>query len=197
MVDWRWFIYPCRLANFPSPLDTAPLIRALKGLYHPDSCYPAHTTNSSVSVLRINTLILAVCAAISPFASEHRLSRSIYESLVELRAPTCRMPLGPFQDTSQADLGGRVTPVLASSSPLDTSSTVRLRSPLSCLPDHVRAFLQRSPPSLLTIAASCVLRSAPPSGRALLHLLYICDLSYICAPPCGPAVLVTQDYSAD
>jgi H+/gluconate symporter-like permease len=50
-------------------------------------------------------------------------------------------------------------------------------------------FPQRSPPSLLTTAACGGLRSTPDCRprRALLHL------SYSCAPPCGPAVLVTQD----
>src|SRR5438046_5246507 len=53
----------------------------------------------------------------------------------------------------------------------------------------VPAFPQRSPPSLLTTAACGGLRSTPDCRprRALLHL------SYSCAPPCGPAVLVTQD----
>src|SRR5713226_6254654 len=52
----------------------------------------------------------------------------------------------------------------------------------------VSTFPQRSPPSLLTTAACGGLRSAPDCRprRALLHL------SYSCAPPCGPAILVTQ-----
>ncbi len=55
--------------------------------------------------------------------------------------------------------------------------------------DHVPTFPQRSPPSLLTTAACGGLRSAPDcrTRRALLHL------PYSCAPPCGPAILVTQD----
>src|SRR6516225_8323734 len=55
--------------------------------------------------------------------------------------------------------------------------------------DHVPAFPQRSPPRLLTAAACGGLRSAPDCRprRALLHL------SYSCATPCGPAMLVTQD----
>src|SRR5262245_5585343 len=53
----------------------------------------------------------------------------------------------------------------------------------------VPAFPQRSPPWLLTTAACGGLRSAPDCRprRALLHL------SYSYAPPCGPALLVTQD----
>src|ERR1700730_6225568 len=55
--------------------------------------------------------------------------------------------------------------------------------------DHVPTFPQRSPPSLLTTAACGGLRSTPDSRprRALLHL------SYSCAWPFGPAMLVTQD----
>src|SRR5262245_36579299 len=55
--------------------------------------------------------------------------------------------------------------------------------------DHVQTFPQRSPPSLLTTAACGGLRSAPDcrTRRALLHL------SYSCAAPFGPAILVTQD----
>ncbi len=67
----------------------------------------------------------------------------------------------------------------------------RLRSPLSTLPDGIRSrlFPQRSPPWLLTTAACGGLRSAPDcrTRRVLLHL------SYSCASPFGPALLVTQD----
>ena len=49
----------------------------------------------------------------------------------------------------------------------------------------VPTFPQRSPPSLLTTAACGGLRSR--TRRALLHL------SYSCAAPFGPAILVTQD----
>src|SRR5947208_608989 len=52
----------------------------------------------------------------------------------------------------------------------------------------VPTFPQRSPPWLLTTAACGGLRSTPDCRprRALLHL------SYSCATPCGPAILVTQ-----
>jgi hypothetical protein len=52
----------------------------------------------------------------------------------------------------------------------------------------VPTFPQRSPPSLLTTAACGGLRSAPDCRpqRACLHL------SYSCASPFGPALLVTQ-----
>src|SRR3981081_36764 len=53
----------------------------------------------------------------------------------------------------------------------------------------VPTFPQRSPPLLLTTAACGGLRSTPDCRprRAFLHL------SYSYAPPCGPAILVTQD----
>src|SRR5262249_5867421 len=53
----------------------------------------------------------------------------------------------------------------------------------------VPTFPQRSPPWLLTTAACGGLRSAPDcrTRRVLLHL------SYSCASPFGPALLVTQD----
>src|SRR4029077_19241441 len=56
----------------------------------------------------------------------------------------------------------------------------------------VPTFPQRSPPLLLTTAACGGLRSAPDCRprRTSLHL------SYSYAPPCGPALLVTQDPSA-
>src|SRR2546428_6750868 len=54
--------------------------------------------------------------------------------------------------------------------------------------DHVPTFPQRSPPSLLTTAACGGLRSTPDCRprRTFLHL------SYSYAPPCGPALLMTQ-----
>src|SRR6267154_1942236 len=53
----------------------------------------------------------------------------------------------------------------------------------------VPTFPQRLPPSLLTTAACGGLRSTPDCRprRTSLHL------SYSCAAPCGPAILVTQD----
>ena len=65
-----------------------------------------------------------------------------------------------------------------------------MRSPLSTVPAGiiVPTFPQRSPPWLLTTAACGGLGSAPDrrTRRALLHL------SYSCAAPFGPAMLVTQ-----
>src|SRR4030088_512265 len=53
----------------------------------------------------------------------------------------------------------------------------------------VPTFPQRSPPSFLTTSACGGLRSTPDCRprRTSLHL------SYSCAAPCGPAILVTQD----
>src|SRR5262245_33756988 len=106
--------------------------------------------------------------------------------------PTCRMPLGPYQGIPRADPGGRVTPRFWHRlTAFDTSAAVRLRSPLSTVPDGiiVLAFPQRSPPRLLTAAACGGLSSAPDrrTRRALLHL------SYSCAPPILATALVTHD----
>ena len=74
----------------------------------------------------------------------------------------------------------------------DTSSAVRLRSPLSTVPAGiiVPAFPQRSPPLLLTTAACGGLRSAPDRRprRALLHLPY----SY--APPYSDSARDTRPF---
>src|SRR6266404_4261900 len=102
------------------------------------------------------------------------------------------MPLGQSQDIPQADPGGRVTPrfwhrLIRFRHFIDGSLALASLN-LACR-NLVPAFPQRSPPSLLTTAACGGLRSTPDCRprRALLHL------SYSCAPPCGPAVLVTQD----
>src|ERR1700686_4232299 len=57
----------------------------------------------------------------------------------------------------------------------------------------VPTFPQRSPPLLLTTAACGGLRSTPDGRprRTFLHL------SYSCATPFGPAILVTQDPMRD
>src|SRR5467141_77828 len=102
------------------------------------------------------------------------------------------MPLGPSQDIPQADPGGRVTPrfwhrLIRFRHFID--GLLALASLNLACRNLVPAFPQRSPPSLLTTTACGGLRSTPDCRprRALLHL------SYSCAPPCGPAVLVTQD----
>src|SRR6266480_2428891 len=102
------------------------------------------------------------------------------------------MPLGQSQDISQADPEGRVTPRfwhhLIRFRHFIGGSLALASLNLACR-DHVPTFPQCSPPLLLTTAACGGLRSAPDCRprRAFLHL------SYSCIPPCGPAVLVTQD----
>src|SRR6516165_8117956 len=106
--------------------------------------------------------------------------------------PPCRMPLGQSQDIPQADPRGMATPrfwhrlnrfrhVISSSLAL-ASLNLACRNPVPTFP-------QRSPPLILTTAACGGLRSAPDCRprRTSLHL------SYSCAPPFGPALLVTQD----
>src|SRR6266436_1859210 len=124
----------------------------------------------------------------------HRRSGSHvpYKSLVELRAAYMPDQLGGCPETAQADPGGRVTPrfwhrLIRFRHFID--GLLALASLNLACRNLVPAFLQRSPPNLLTTAACGGLRSTPDCRprRALLHL------SYSCAPPCGPAVLVTQD----
>src|SRR6201997_2973451 len=104
------------------------------------------------------------------------------------------MPLGQSQDISQADPEGRVTPRfwhhLIRFRHFIGGSLALASLNLACR-DHVPTFPQRSPPWLLTTAACGGLRSTPDCRprRAFLHL------SYSCASPCGPALLVTQDPS--
>src|SRR5216684_4134203 len=102
------------------------------------------------------------------------------------------MPLGQSQDIPQADPGGRVTPqfrhrLIRFRHFIDGSLALASLN-LACR-NPVPAFPQRSPPLLLTTAACGGLRSTPDCRprRALLHL------SYSCASPFGPAILVTHD----
>ena len=106
--------------------------------------------------------------------------------------PTCRMPLGQSQDIFQADPGGRVTPrfwhrLIAFRHFI--SGLLALASLNLACRNLAPVFPQRSPPLLLTTAACGGLRSAPdcrPRG-AFPHL------SYSCAWPFGPTILVTQN----
>src|SRR5271165_6034919 len=101
------------------------------------------------------------------------------------------MPLGQSQDIPQADPEGRVTPrfwhrLIRFRHFIDGSLALASLN-LACR-NLVPAFPQRSPPLDLTTAACGGLRSVPDCRprRALLHL------SYSCAPPFGPAILVTH-----
>jgi len=105
--------------------------------------------------------------------------------------PPCRMPLGQSQCIPQADPGGMATPrfwhrLIRFRHVI--SGSLALASLNHTCRNLVPTFPQRSPPSLLTTAACGGLRSTPDCRprRALLHL------SYSYAPPCGPALLVTQ-----
>src|SRR5436190_3383494 len=92
----------------------------------------------------------------------------------------------------RADPGGRVTPRfrhrLIRFRHFCSGSLALASLDLACR-NLVPAFPQRSPPWLLTAAACGGLRSAPDcrTRRALLHL------SYSCAAPVLPALLVTHD----
>ena len=130
-------------------------------------------------------LSLSIAGQVLTFHTRARLS---------FAPPTCRMPLGQSQCIPQADPGRRVNPrfwhrLIRFRHFIDGS--LALASLNRACRDHVPTFPQRSPPSLLTTAACGGLRSTPDCRprRALLHL------SYSCAWPFGPAMLVTQDPS--
>src|SRR6516225_8183560 len=106
--------------------------------------------------------------------------------------PPCRMPLGQSQDIPQADPGGMATPrfwhrLIGFRHVI--SGSLALASLNHTCRNLVPTFPQRSPPLLLTTAACGGLRSAPDCRprRTFLHL------SYSCATPFGPAILVTHD----
>ena len=153
------------------------------------------TTRQSAPLRRIGTFDLAVGAAcafslsiagqVLTFHTRARLS---------FAPPPCRMPLGQSQDIPQTDPRGMATPrfwhrLIRFRHVI--SGSLALASLNHTCRNLVPTFPQRSPPSLLTIAACGGLRSTPDcrSRRAFLHL------SYSYAPPCGPALLVTQRHS--
>src|ERR1700719_3140257 len=128
-------------------------------------------------------LSLSIAGQVLTFHTRARLS---------FAPPTCRMPLGQSQCIPQADPGRWVNPrfwhrLIRFRHFIDGS--LALASLNRACRDHVPTFPQRSPPSLLTTAACGGLRSTPDCRprRALLHL------SYSCAWPFGPTMLVTQD----
>src|SRR6202049_3764086 len=101
------------------------------------------------------------------------------------------MPLGQASGFPRADPGGRVTPrfwhrLIRFRHFID--GLLALASLNLACRNLVPAFPQRSPPSLLTTAACSGLRPEPDCRprRTFLHL------SYSCASPFGPAILVTH-----
>jgi hypothetical protein len=115
-----------------------------------------------------------------------------YKSLIELRAAYMPDAAWAVSVHPQVYPGRRVNPrfwhrLIRFRHFIDGS--LALASLNRACRDHVPTSPQRSPPSLLTTAACGGLRSTPDCRprRALLHL------SYSCASPCGPAMLVTQD----
>src|SRR3974377_2098104 len=150
------------------------------------------TMEQSDPLRRISTFGLAVGAACAFFLI---LARAVFTLRTRARLsfapPPCRMPLGQSQDIPQADPRGMATPwfwhrLIRFRHVI--SSSLALASLNHTFRNLVPTFPQRSPPSLLTTAACGGLISTPDcrTRRAVLHLLY----SY--APPCGPALLVTQ-----
>ena len=116
-----------------------------------------------------------------------------YKSQIELRAaymPDAAWAVSVHPPSLSRKMGQ--PPVLTSSNRHFCSGSLALASLNRACRNLVPTFPQRSPPSLLTTAACGGLRSAPDCRprRTYLHL------SYSYAPPCGPALLVTQDPSA-
>jgi len=133
---------------------------------------------SPAPLQRIGTFslaVLATCAFSLGIAGKVLTFRT--RAWLSFAPPTCRMPLGPSQDISQADLGGRVSPRFWHR-PIAfrhfTGGLLALASLNLAGRNLVPVFPQRSPPWLLTTAACGGLRSAPDcrSRRALLHLSY-------------------------
>src|SRR5215469_15830554 len=131
------------------------------------------------------TFSLSIAEQVLTFRTRARLS---------VAPPTCRMPLGRASGSPRTDPGGRVIPQfrhrLIRFRHFCSGSLALALLNRACR-TLVATFPQRSPPWLLTTAACGGLRSTPDCRprRALLHL------SYSCASPCGPALLVTQDPS--
>jgi hypothetical protein len=102
----------CLVREFlPLPVDSrprlnnaAPSVRLHYRAFHP-------STSCSVPVLRVGTLILAVCAAwISPLASERQVLTFRTKAWLRVAPPTCRMPFGQAPGSPRADPGGMASP---------------------------------------------------------------------------------------
>src|SRR5207247_10992689 len=148
----------------PSPVDLTPRLTNAAPSVQPHYRAFIPTTSCSAPVLRFGTLVLAVCAAWTcPLASERQVLTFRTRAWLSFAPPTCRMPLGQASGFSRADPGGRVTPrfrhrLIRFRHFIDGSLALASLN-LACRA-HVPTFPQRSPPSLLTIAARG-LRPAP------------------------------------
>src|SRR6476620_4115507 len=138
--------------------------------------------NARISPPPHSIFSLSIAGQVLTFRTRARLS---------FAPPPCRMPLGQSQDIPQTDPGGMATPqfwhrLIGFRHVI--SGSLALASLNHTCRNRVPTFPQRSPPSLLTTAACGGLSSTPDCRprRAFLHL------SYSYAPPCGPALLVTQ-----
>src|ERR1700732_5025904 len=150
------------------------------------------TTEQSAPLRRIGTFGLAfgaACAFSLGIAGQVLTFRT--RARLRFAPPPCRMPLGQSQDIPQATPRGMAIPrfwhrLIRFRHVI--SGSLALASLNHACRNLVSTFPQRSPPSLLTTAACGGLRPTPDCRprRALLHL------SYSCAPPYGPAILVTQ-----
>lgn len=153
-------------------------------------------------MLRVGTLALVVSATwASPLASCRRHALSSERQVLTFHtrawcglAPSSRRtPLDRYQVTLRVCPGRMGSPRfrrrLICFRRFSDGSLALAFPHLACR-DHVPTFLQRSPPSLLTTAARSGLEPAPDRRLrgALPHL------SYSCAPPCGPAMLVTHSH---
>ena len=150
------------------------------------------TTEQSAPLRRISTFGFAVgaaCAFSLNIAGQVLTFRT--RARLSFAPPPCRMPLGQSQDIPQTDPRGMAIPrfwhrLIGFRHVI--SGSLALASLNHTCRNLVPTFPQRSPPSLLTTAACGGLRSTPDCRprRTYLHL------SYSYAPPCGPALLVTQ-----
>src|SRR4029453_17781124 len=176
-VSWPVVSAEQRSPFGPAPLQSLPsLIRAA-----PSLCSASVLSSSRFWPLET-----------SPFASERQVLTFRTRAWLSFAPSTCRMPLGQTSGFPRADPGGRVSPrfrhrLIRFRHFIDGSLALASLN-LACR-NPVPAFPQRSPPLLLTTAACGGLRSTPDCRlrRALLHL------SYRCASPFGPAILVTHD----
>jgi hypothetical protein len=149
----------------------------------------------SAPLRRIGNFRPCGCSRLCLFPWRRRPGSHVpYESLVELRAAYMPDIARAVSGIPRADPGGWVSPRFRHHLIRFRhfcSGSLALASLDRACRDLVPTFPQRSPPRLLTAAACGGLRSAPDcrSRRAVLHI------SYSCASPRGPAMLVTQDPS--